>query len=84
MEKAVSGMYTGLYVLLLCAFVVLAVLSAREELPTYARDPPFRRLFRRMALFVIRRLDEHRERRRSRGKDQTPLRLSKGRLLQIN
>ena len=69
MEKAVSGMYTGLYVLLLCAFVVLAVLSAREELPTYARDPPFRRLFRRMALFVIRRLDEHRERRRSRGKD---------------
>ena len=49
--------------------MILAVLSAREELPTYARDPPLRRPVRRMALWLIRRLQERREKRRRKGKD---------------
>lgn len=69
MDIVVSTVYTGLYVLALCAFAVLALLSAREELPSYARDPPWRRPFRRMSLWLIGRLEAHKNRRRSQGKD---------------
>ncbi len=69
MEKVISGVYTGLYVLALCAFAALALLSAREELPAYARDPPWRRPFRRMSLWLIGKLEEHKNRRRRKGKD---------------
>ena len=69
MEKVIPAIYTGLYVLFLCLFMILAVLSAREELPTYARDPPLRRPVRRMALWLIRKLQERREKRRRKGKD---------------
>jgi hypothetical protein len=69
MEKVIPAIYTGLYILFLCIFIILAVLSAREELPTYARDPPLRRPVRRMALWLIRRLQERREKRRRKGKD---------------
>ena len=57
MEKVISGVYTGLYILFLCSFTVLALLSSREELPAYARDPPWRRPFRRMALWLIGKLE---------------------------
>ena len=69
MEKVISGVYTGLYVLALCAFAVLALLAARQELPAYARDPPWRRPFRRMSLWLIGRLEAHKNRRRRQGKD---------------
>ena len=69
MEKVISGVYTGLYILFLCSFTVLALLSSREELPAYARDPPWRRPFRRMALWLIGKLEARRNRRRRQGKD---------------
>lgn len=69
MEKVISGVYTGSYILFLCAFAALAVLSLGQDLPAYARDPPFRRPFRRMALWMIRKLEAYRDRRRRRGKD---------------
>ncbi len=69
MEKVIPAIYTGLYILFLCIFIILAVLSAGEELPTYARDPPLRRPVRRMALWLIRKLQERREKRRRKGKD---------------
>ena len=69
MEKVISGVYTGLYILFLCSFTVLALLSSREELPAYARDPPWRRPFRRMALWLIGKLEIRRNRRRRQGKD---------------
>lgn len=69
MDKVISGAYTGLYLLLLCAFGALAILSARQELPAYARDPPLRRPFRRMALWLLRKLEEGRQKRRRQGKD---------------
>ena len=69
MERIMSCIYTGLYVLFLCAFFLLALVSGREDLPPYARDPPLLRPVRRMAVFLYRRLRERREARRSRGKD---------------
>lgn len=69
LEKVISGVYTGLYVLVLCAFTALALLSAREELPPYARDPPWRRPFRRISLWLIGKLEAHKNNRRRKGKD---------------
>ena len=69
MEKVITVVYTGLYAVLLGVFAALLVLSSGEELPTFARDPPVRRPFRRMALWLIKRLEKHRERRRRKGKD---------------
>ena len=69
MEKVITVVYTGLYAVLLGVFAALLVLSSGEELPTFARDPPVRRPFRRMALWLINRLEKHRERRRRKGKD---------------
>ena len=69
MEKVISVSYTGMYVLFFCAFAALAAVSMREDLPAYARDPPWRRPFRRMALWVMRKLETRRDRRRRKGKD---------------
>ncbi|MDO5131681.1 MAG: type II secretion system F family protein [Eubacteriales bacterium] len=62
-------LYSGFYVLLTGAFVLLGVLSFREEVPAEARDPPILRPFQKMAVFIYRRFCEYRRRRRQNGKD---------------
>lgn len=69
MERVLSILYSGLYVLLLGGFILLAVLSRREELPAYARDPPFLRPLRRMACWICRRAREGRLARQREGGD---------------
>ena len=69
MEKVISAVFSGLYILVLCAFMALAVFSAGEELPPYARDPPYRRPFRRMALWVIKKVELFRQKRRQQGRE---------------
>lgn len=69
MERVLSLMYTGMFGVLLCGFAVLAVLSSGEELPGYARDPPWMRPVRKMAVYLCRHFQLFREKRRRRGKD---------------
>ena len=70
MEKLTAIVYTGLYVLILAGFIAMAVLSYRERLPQDTRDPPplYMRPFRRMAVWLYRKLVEYRARRRQKGK----------------
>lgn len=72
MDRFLSVLYSGLYVLLAGGFILLAVLSRREELPSYARDPPVLRPLRRMAFWICRRV---RDRRQARLRDGGDLRV---------
>ena len=69
MEKVLSIVYSGLYVLLAGGLILLAVLSRGEELPSYARDPPVLRPLRRMACWICRRVRERRQARLRKGRD---------------
>lgn len=69
MEKAAAYAYTGMYAIFLVAFIALALVSAGEEVPPFARDPPAFWPLRRMACFLYRKLREYREARIRAGKD---------------
>ena len=68
MEKIAAFIYTGFYILLTAAFLVLAILSRRETLPAYARDPPLLRPVRRMAFWLYRIADQYGQKRRGKGR----------------
>ena len=69
MRYVVPVLYSGLYFVLAGLVIALAVLSFREDVPAYARDPPCFMPLRKMAVFLYRKLLEYREKRRRKGKD---------------
>lgn len=69
MSRIAAWAYSGVYVVFLCAFVVLMVLSIREEVPPFARDPPILRPVRKMAAFLYRKTQARRTKRRKEGRD---------------
>lgn len=69
MRYIVPVLYSGLYFVLAGLVIALAVLSFREDVPAYARDPPCFMPLRKMAVFLYRKLLEYREKRRRKGKD---------------
>ncbi len=69
MRYIVPVLYSGMYFVLAGLIIALAVLSFREDVPAYARDPPCFIPLRKMAVFLYRKLLEYREKRRRKGKD---------------
>ena len=69
MRYIVPVLYSGMYFVLAGLVIALAVLSFREDVPAYARDPPCFIPLRKMAVFLYRKLLEYREKRRRKGKD---------------
>lgn len=68
-QKIISFLYSGLYVLILGGLAALAVLSFGEDVPAEARDPPVRLPFRKMAIYLDRAFAAYRDKRRKKGKD---------------
>ena len=69
MRYIVPVLYSGMYFVLAGLVIALAVLSFREDVPAYARDPPCFIPLRKMAVFLYRKLLEYREKRRRKGKE---------------
>lgn len=69
MDKYLGYVYTGLYIVLFCGIFLLAAVSAGEEIPAFARDPPGLKPLRRMSVFLYRQILKRREMRRREGKD---------------
>ena len=69
MDTCMAYAYTGLYIGLCSGIFLLAVLSAGEEIPAFARDPPGLKPLRRMAVFLYRQIRKRRQMRRRAGKD---------------
>ena len=65
----IATFYSGFYIVLILILFILAAVSFREEVPSYARDPPILMPIHRMAVFLYRKVFEYRKRRRKRGKD---------------
>ena len=69
MRYIVPVLYSGMYFVLAGLVIALAVLSFREDVPAYARDPPCFIPLRKMAVYLNRKLLEYREKRRRKGKE---------------